>query len=115
VNHEGIRDLCSQATLLLVSAEDDWYRLLEVEDTLCLLVAELAEAKADPSVGSIGTNNRWRADADLQALRICLIWVDNHRYDAMETELRSQLDSALRFARSALALLEPPERARKPA
>ena len=98
--------VCEQAALMLDTASYDWQRLLEIEQTLSPLATELAGTTAAWSAGSPGRRAPRRPESELQLLRSCLSWVRQHAYDALETELRRQLDMALRCAMAELDRLE---------
>jgi hypothetical protein len=64
-----------------------------------LLAIELTDATDAESFGS-------GISTDVRLLTSCLIWVQYHRYDALETDLKNKLDVALRCAIHTLDRLE---------
>jgi hypothetical protein len=103
--------VCAQAALMFDAAAYDWRRLLEIEERLWPLATELAGATAASSVYSRGTPALRQAAGDVRLLSSCLAWIRQHANDALETELRNQLDTALRCAMGALDYLEQTQRA----
>lgn len=106
VTQEAMWTVCGQAALMLDAAACDWRRLLEIEETLWPLAAELAGATAEWSMRSDDRRAVRRAKADVRLLRCCLSWVHLHAYDALESELQNQLHVALHAATDALDLLD---------
>jgi hypothetical protein len=91
--------LCGQAASMLDGAADDWSRLLEAQEALWPIAIELTDATDAESFGS-------GISADVRLMTSCLIWVQYHRYDALETDLKNKLDVALRCAMHTLDRLE---------
>lgn len=105
-------NVCARTALELDTAADDWRRLLEIGETLWPLATELAGATAASSAYARGTPEMHRAGGDVRRLSSSLAWVHEHANDALETELRSKLDIALRSAMGALDYLEKAQRPR---
>ena len=88
----------TDAATMLDAADCDWRALQQVEGLLSSLSTEIEQVtRVDTLHPQNGSSSR-HADFDLRALRGSLAWVRRNEYDALESELHQQLDTALRCA-----------------
>jgi hypothetical protein len=83
-------------------AADDWHQLFEIEDALWPLATHLTAA-----ISGVHGDLRW-TESEVRHVTTSLIWVGQHRYDALEADMQRHLDIALRCGMSALDRLQAP-------
>lgn len=101
----------AEAATLLDAADCDWRTLQHTEELLASLASELDQVSTEETAHTHHGVSARHTDADLRSLRGSLAWVRRHEYDALESELQKQLDSALRCALRMLDWLGHPQHA----
>src|SRR5689334_5570432 len=99
----------AEAATLLDAADWDWRTLQHAEELLASLSSELAQVSVEETAHAHNAARVRHTDADLRSLRGSLAWVRRHEYDALESELQQQLDTALRCALRMLDRLGQPQ------
>jgi hypothetical protein len=96
----------TEAACTLDVPDCDWHTLQRVEQLLRLLSSELDRTlAAEYARAPHGAGDR-REAAALRRLRRTLAWVRRNEYDALESELQTQLTTALLLALGPLDALE---------
>lgn len=88
----------AKAAGMLDAADCDWRALQEIESLLRALSIDLERTVTVESAFSPGVRRARRAHSDLRYLESSLDWVREHEYDALESEIQSQLDTVVRCA-----------------
>lgn len=96
----------AEAANMLDASKCDWRMLQQIEGLLSSLSIELDRATAAQAALSPHATMGLQADSDLRFLQSSLAWVRRHEYDALDSELQIQLDTALQCAMGTLERLE---------
>lgn len=96
---------CADVAVDLDDAGLDWHKLSPVATSLLPIANELTLLHADRAQS--GTTHEVRmALGALQMMENSLHWLEQHEYDALETELHRELEHALSAAAQTLEYLE---------
>lgn len=100
-----IRTLCERAGVR-IAQQSHRYSLLDTATVMMFVAWELEAAAGSDTMGFAQMDRQLRVSGALHDMNQALQWVQQHRDDAADDEIRRYLSQALGNAQEALSLLE---------